>query len=180
MIFSRIMKALKKDASYDKRIEEWLDKQSHVEDALIYLIEKEMYEYGERDLSYVIPRKRNDAYFEALLKRESYDSRFHTNMDMYDSIAHIQKEEHHPVAEQMPKKVTPVTPLPVEKPTNVTKQDTIDIQHKKHSPSYAARGGSISSVNKRRDIYSTSSAVVVTAPDEQYEDKSVDMSCFED
>lgn len=185
MILEKIMKALKKDASYDSRINDWLQKQSHVEDALIYLIEKELYEYGERDMSYVIPRIRNDAYFEALLKRESFDSRFHSNIDMYDSIAHIHKEEHTIVTEPMPQKVTPVAPKPAAQPhvsneAAIVNPEPIDLGHKKHSPSYVHKGGSISSINKRRDIYNTSSSVVFTAPDEQYNDSDVDVSCFED
>lgn len=47
-------------------VKDWLNEQSHYEDAIFYLIEKEIYENGLRDLSYTIPRMRNDAYFEEL------------------------------------------------------------------------------------------------------------------
>lgn len=54
----------------DERILAWMNNQSHLDDALTYLIEKELYEYGDRDLSYIIPRRRNDAYFEELLRKD--------------------------------------------------------------------------------------------------------------
>lgn len=50
------------------KIQEWLELQSFSEDAIIYLIEKEIYENGIRDLGYIIPRLRNDDYFTALVK----------------------------------------------------------------------------------------------------------------
>ena len=49
-----------------EKAKEWLKSQSHPEDALLYLIEKEIYENGIRDLSYVIPRIRSDEHFAAL------------------------------------------------------------------------------------------------------------------
>lgn len=49
-------------------IKEWIELQSFSEDAIIYLIEKEIYENGIRDLGYVIPRLRNKEYFDAQLK----------------------------------------------------------------------------------------------------------------
>lgn len=50
-------------------VKDWLKLQSHYEDAITYLIEKEIFENGLRDLSYIIPRKRNDDYFETLFAK---------------------------------------------------------------------------------------------------------------
>lgn len=50
------------------KIQEWLELQSFDEDAIIYLIEKEIYENGMRNLGYIIPRLRDDAYFATLVK----------------------------------------------------------------------------------------------------------------
>lgn len=160
----------------DKGVQGWIDAQSYPEDALTYLIQKELYEYGERDLSYAIPRKRNDAYFEALLQKESYDSRIHTNMDLYDSIAVVHKEHHITPTQQMP-----VTPAPATDPTPITTSPTPINSIAKKQSTRPQHGKTITSINKRKDIYhTTSSAVVVTGPEDLFEEKDVDMTCFED
>lgn len=177
MLFGKLIKRLRKDPTEgSEKIIKWIEAQGHPEDALAYLIEKELYEYGERDLSYVIPRRRNDAYFEALLQRESYDARYNTNMDLYDSIAKIHPEHHEPPTQVMPKKVTPVTARPA-RPTTKPMASTVG----KSIPREAVKGHSLSGVNKAKDIYNrTSSAVVVTAPEEQFKHDGVDMTCFDD
>lgn len=177
MLFGKLIKNLHKDRTKgSEKIIKWIEAQGHPEDALAYLIEKELYEYGERDLSYVIPRRRNDAYFEALLQRESYDARYHTNMDLYDSIATIHPEHHQTPTQVMPKKVTPVTSRPA-RPSSSPAESTVG----KAVPRGTVKSRSLTSVNKAKDIYTrTSSAVVVTAPEEQFEHDGVDMTCFDD
>lgn len=57
------------------KIQDWIELQSYNEDAIIYLIEKEIYENGMRDLGFVIPRLRNDDYFAALFKTGNHQSK---------------------------------------------------------------------------------------------------------
>lgn len=173
MFFSKFFKSKRKHQAMEAPIQKWMDAQGHLDDALTYLIEKELFEHGERDLSYVIPRKRNNAYFEGLLDRESYEARFHSNIDMYDSIASIHPEQHQDQPRAaVPKKVTQARPTV--QPNNSLAKNSVPL-------SRATKGKSISSVNKSKDIYNkTSSAVVVTPQDEQFEHDGVDMTCFED
>lgn len=57
-------------------VRQWLNAQSDQEDAILYLIEKEMFENEVRDLAYIIPRYRNRAYFESLqLEDSNYSKR---------------------------------------------------------------------------------------------------------
>lgn len=58
---------------------DWLKAQSHYEDAIIYLIQKEIYENGIRDLSYSIPRMRNDSYFEELFFKNKDRDKYERN-----------------------------------------------------------------------------------------------------
>jgi len=55
----------------NSKISEWMKSQSDVDDAILYLIEKEIYEHKNRDLSYIVPRYRNEAYFDELFSRGS-------------------------------------------------------------------------------------------------------------
>jgi hypothetical protein len=53
--------ATKKDTK--EEVKEWILKQSNFSDAVIYLIEKEIYTHGIKDLSASIPKTRNENYF---------------------------------------------------------------------------------------------------------------------
>ncbi len=91
-------------------------------------------------------------------------------MNLYDSIAKVEPEHHITRTETVPDKTPPVT-------TNPT---PIDVHTKKSSPR-RSKGKSITSVNKRKEIYNrTSSAVVITAPEENFDHSGADMTCFED
>lgn len=163
MLFDRFRKKRK----IDPRIDEWINKQSFPDDALTYLIEKEIYEHGTRDLSYIIPRKRNDEHFAQLLDRESHDARYKSNLAMYDSIATI----HSP--DQAEGHITTIKPKHHE-PTKKTIETVGTIPASTY-------GKSLSSINKGRKIYNTtSSAVVVTAPEEHFHHEEADLSCFDD
>ncbi len=59
-----------KTKSENEKIQEWIQLQSYSEDAIQYLIEKEIYENGLRDLGYIIPRLRNDEYFDTLIQKK--------------------------------------------------------------------------------------------------------------
>lgn len=162
MLFDRFRKKFKSDP----KINEWLSKQSFPDDALTYLIEKELYEHGTRDLGYIIPRKRNDDYFAQLLDRESYDVRYKSNLAMYESIADV-----HDVQE--PTKLKPVQSRHHE-PTKKTIEKIGTVP----STSYSK---GLTSINKGRKIYNTtSSSVVVTVPEEQFHHEEADLSCFDD
>ena len=151
----------------DSKVQAWLDKQSHAEDALSYLIEKELYEHGVRDLSYMIPRKRNDAYFGQLLDKESHNHRVHSNLAMYDAIAQVQPE-----LEAVKSTSRPVHPPKTPAPRTTQKVGTI--------PAAKGHRTSLAGVNKGKNIYNrTSSAVVVTAPEDTFE-HDVDLTCFDD
>ena len=165
MIFDRFLRRNR----LDPKVNRWLAKQSFPEDAMLYLIEKELYEHGERDLGYVVPRKRNDEYFAKLLDIEAYDLRQPTNMALYDSIARVHTEE--------PEKVKPLKSKPA-------------YHHHPHkAPEPMKNPGAVpafsevtklSSVNKGRKIYNTtSSSVVATIPDEKF-DHTEDLTCFDD
>lgn len=49
---------------FSKEVKAWIKAQSDSNDALLYLIEKEIHENGQNDLAYIIPRYRNEEYFE--------------------------------------------------------------------------------------------------------------------
>lgn len=51
----------------DKRVVEFANMQTNFSNAFVYLIEKEIYENGLRDLSEHIPYKRDEEYFIKLL-----------------------------------------------------------------------------------------------------------------
>lgn len=162
-----------KKTSLPEAVEAWIKAQSHPDDALQYLIEKELYLYGVRDLSYVIPRKRNAAYFEALTHQESFDSRYHTNLNMLESIAGIhQSTDHHD--------------HPVKATHNIKheisiKPPTKTIERVGEIPSAKVTSiDSLKSINKKQQIYNASSSVVVTTPEEMFTDRDIDMTCFDD
>jgi hypothetical protein len=53
-----------------KEFLEWTDLQSNLTEAITYLIEKEIFENGLRDLVNFIPIRRTDEYFESFLGKE--------------------------------------------------------------------------------------------------------------
>lgn len=53
-----------KRKNFSKEVKTWIKSQSDSRDALLYLIEKEIHENGHNDLAYIIPRYRNEEYFE--------------------------------------------------------------------------------------------------------------------
>jgi len=135
----------------DPEVTSWLKKQGDLEDALIYLVEKELYEHGQRDLSYVIPRRRNTAYFDTLFQNKKSVVKHQTNIDFYDSVTTLRPK-------------SPSSPQPINPPLTTKKEGRVMTQP-----------------HKRKKIYNTtSSAVVITPPETVYTKKKSDMTCFED
>lgn len=164
MFFDRFFKSRRLDA----KVRQWLSKQSYPDDAILYLIEKELYEHGERDLGFVIPRKRNDAYFAELLDKERHDGRPRSNMAFYDSAWGASGDKSEPATVHKPVK-KPHKPAV----KTIEKVGTI--------PASSSRKTTLASINKGRKIYhTTSSAVVITPPEEAYDDHDVDLTCFDD
>ena len=54
----------------DEKVIDFIEKQSNFSETMTYLIEKELYENGNRDLVYHIPIVRNQEYFESLFNKQ--------------------------------------------------------------------------------------------------------------
>jgi hypothetical protein len=52
------------------KVLDWMEKQGNATEAIVYLIEKEIFENGIRDMELYIPIKRADEYFENLLNKK--------------------------------------------------------------------------------------------------------------
>lgn len=76
----------------NKDIKDWLNTQSDLKDALLYLVEKEIVENGYNDLAYKIPRYRNRAYFDSdYYGRASHHSKNRSNVIFADKLANGHK-----------------------------------------------------------------------------------------
>lgn len=65
---SYTLHADKPDSEYD--IKKWFETQSNIKHALLYLIEKEIHQNGNRDLSYLVPLRRNKEFFDSFIQSE--------------------------------------------------------------------------------------------------------------
>jgi hypothetical protein len=57
------------------KVLEWMETQDNATEALVYLIEKEIFENGIRNMELYIPRKRSDEYFESLLNKKPAETK---------------------------------------------------------------------------------------------------------
>ncbi|WP_113675831.1 hypothetical protein [Vallitalea guaymasensis] len=59
----RIIRPVATKQTTDKNVVHWILKQNNFSDAVIFLIEQEVYSHGIRDLSKIIPSRRTKEYF---------------------------------------------------------------------------------------------------------------------
>lgn len=157
----------------------WLKAQSHPEDALAYLIEKEVFQNGNRDLSFYIPRIRSTEYFEELMEQSSttvrrnlppthrqamtYNDQLRSDNKPLERLKQLRDGQEH---------------------TAPKKRALINEAYSPSSEGLNSKVTSLSAVkgvNRANAIYhQVSSSVVVTAPEEQFLHEETDMSCFDD
>jgi hypothetical protein len=66
----RITKSFATNKTTSEDVKKWISEQFNFNDSVIYLIEKEIYQNGIRDLSSLIPRQRTNDYFNNLFEKE--------------------------------------------------------------------------------------------------------------
>jgi hypothetical protein len=113
----RITKSFATNKNTSDDVKRWIELQDNFNDAVIYLIEKEIYSNGIRDLSSLIPKKRSDEYFSKMLQ----------------PISNVVKESYVPNVQPIPQRIEESEDITSNKSIQLerieettTKQNTID------------------------------------------------------
>lgn len=134
---------------------EFANMQTEFSDVMTYLIEKEIYENGLRDLSEIIPRKRSNAYFERMLGNsnrvavQSVMSPQQTSTNSAERTEEQRTNAEEEIAITTVIKEDVVTPTPINEENATTSDDTNVLDNQVEMQEYLDKVGGSTKGNEK-------------------------------